>query len=289
MIIAPTLFLFIAVCIFALATTNKVDAFAIVMILIGMIPPLHLTFLNKSCTKYFSNVKDVYKSTILQEAKEKSLRKYNWAIIIKIVVSLIPIAFIVLTYMNAEYTYSAKPIIYLYPDEKKKIKVKLGNKQQITTSYPKYEDGWNVQANPNGNLLDLDTNKQLYSLYYENENTYKFKIEKEGFIIKGKEVAEFLEEKLEILGLNSKEKEEFIIYWLPQLEKNKYNYIRFASKEEIDINMPLEIEPMPQTIIRVLMTYKPLNHPIKVKEQKLTAVERMGYTVIEWGGTKITI
>ena len=41
------------------------------------------------------------------------------------------------------------------------------------------------------------------------------------------------EEKLAILGLNEREAEEFIIYWLPKLESNKYNYIRFATEEEI--------------------------------------------------------
>ena len=62
-------------------------------------------------------------------------------------------------------------------------------------------------------------------------NVVEFKVEKEGFIVKGEDTAKFLEEKLEILGLNEREAEEFIIYWLPKLEANKYNYIRFASVE----------------------------------------------------------
>ena len=35
------------------------------------------------------------------------------------------------------------------------------------------------------------------------------------------------------------------------------------------------------------MTYKPLDKPISVEEQKLGKVVREGYSVIEWGGTKI--
>lgn len=49
--------------------------------------------------------------------------------------------------------------------------------------------------------------------------------------------------------------------------------------------MPLTIEPKPQTTIRVLMTFKALDKEIKVKEQKLTKVERNGYTIVEWGAT----
>lgn len=39
-----------------------------------------------------------------------------------------------------------------------------------------------------------------------------------------------MEEKLKLLEFYERE-EELIIYWLPKLEANKYNYIRFASVE----------------------------------------------------------
>ena len=71
------------------------------------------------------------------------------------------------------------------------------------------------------------------------------------------------------------------------MEKNKYNYIRFQSMEEINENMPLEITPNPETLIRVVMEWKGLDEKIKTKEQQLQEVERKGYTVVEWGGTII--
>lgn len=180
-----------------------------------------------------------------------------------------------------------KPIIYLYPEKDIKVEVKLGNKENITVSYPKYTDGWNVLAKPDGTLTDLTTNRELYALYYENENIVPFDITNEGFVVKGENSAEFLEEKLNLLGLTEREAEEFIIYWLPQLEANKYNYIRFSSNEEINKNMPLEITPKPDTVIRVLMTFKGLEKPIEVKEQMINTPIRDGFTVVEWGGTEI--
>lgn len=180
-----------------------------------------------------------------------------------------------------------KPIIYLYPTEDTQVLVKLGNSDKITVSYPKYTTGWNVLAKKDGTLIEEKSNKNLYALYYESESVEDFKLEKEGFIVKGEEVARFLEEKLTVLGLNEKEQEEFIIYWLPKLETNKYNYIRFATQEEINKNMPLDIQPKPDTTIRILMTYKGLNKPIEVQEQKLTSVERQGFVSVEWGGTEI--
>ena len=51
--------------------------------------------------------------------------------------------------------------------------------------------------------------------------------------------------------------------------------------------MPLEITPVPDTIIRIMMVVKKINKPLDVKEQVLTSVERKGFTVVEWGGTRI--
>ena len=180
-----------------------------------------------------------------------------------------------------------KPVIYLYPTEEMNVNVKLGYKENITVSYPEYKEGWNVLAKPNGRLLDLDTNRELYSLYYECENAIKFDMTDEGFIVKGEEIVPFLEEKLKVLGLSDVEAEEFIIYWLPILKENKYNYIRFATEEEINQNMPLSIDKSPDSIIRVLMIYKGLEEEIEVSEQVLESPVREGFTVVEWGVTEI--
>lgn len=179
-----------------------------------------------------------------------------------------------------------KPIIYLYPEKETEITVKLGYKDKLLVSYPKYVDGWRVIAKPDGTLIDKDTGRVLYSLYWEGKHTEPINMN-EGFIVKGSDSIKFLEEKLTILGLNDKEAEEFIIYWLPKLQENKYNYIRFADIEEINKNMPLEFSEEPDTIIRVLMQFKALDKPIEVKEQKLKTPNRVGFVVVEWGGSII--
>lgn len=179
-----------------------------------------------------------------------------------------------------------KPIIYLYPEQELKLSLKLGKPDNITCSYPKYNNGWNIIAKPNGTLIDVETERELYSLYWEGIHSEPINLE-EGFIVKGCDIIEFLEEKLKILGLNERETEEFIIYWLPILQENKYNYIRFATLDEINNNMPLQFSIEPDTLIRVLMQYKSLEEYIEVKEQKLVTPERKGFVAVEWGGTEI--
>ena len=225
-----------------------------------------------------------------QDLKNKSDAKKSTKAVIFIIVSVLLVTtfslYFALNYIMEESTISKKPIIYLYPEEQIEVTVTLGKPDNVTCSYPKYDDGWTVLANPDGKLIDKDTNRELYSLYWEGEYTNPIPMD-EGFVVKGEDSSEFLEEKLAILGLNEREAEEFIIYWFPQLEENEYNFIRFATKEEIDESMPLEFSVKPDTVIRVLMQFKAVDEDYKVKEQKLETPERKGFVVVEWGGTEI--
>ena len=220
----------------------------------------------------------------LDEEIKKQESKYRLYLVLFLILPIVDLMIFIGSYV---FQFAAKPIIYLYPTEETDVSVTLGYPDKITCSYPKYINTWHVNAKPNGDLKDLDTGKNLYALYYESENKHDYTIKEDGFIVKSEDVAGFLEEKLKILGLNDRESEEFIVYWLPKLEANKYNYIRFATMDEINKNMPLEISPNPDTLIRVLMTYKGLDNPINVTEQKLEKVERIGFTAVEWGGSEI--
>ena len=181
---------------------------------------------------------------------------------------------------------ASKPVIYFYPEEEMNISVKLSKPENITCNYPEYNEGWNVIAKPNGDLHDVASGKDLYCLYYECSADVS-QVEEDGFVVKSAGIADFLDEKLEILGLNDKERNEFIIYWLPILEANEYNYIRFLTEDEINEVQQFDITPKPDTVIRIMMSYKGLDKPIEVKEQELKTAERAGFTVVEWGGTEI--
>lgn len=176
-----------------------------------------------------------------------------------------------------------KPLIYLYPTVDTKVNVKLGRSEALTSTYPKYKDSWNVLAKPDGELID-DKGRTFYGLYWEGYNTIDVTFE-DGFVVGRDNLIPFLEEKLSILGLTEREANEFIIYWLPKLEENEYNLIRFESIDKINKDMPLIINPKPDTVIRILMEYKKADKDTKVKTQALVTPVRKGFTVVEWGGT----
>ena len=219
---------------------------------------------------------------------EKS-KHYTIKIIVALIVDIF-LAYIAISLYELRFVTGpiseAKPIIYFYPEQTTELNVKLGYPENLTCSYPKYENGWNIIANPDGSLIDINTGRNLYSLYWEGNAKQKISMD-EGFVIKGEDTISFLEEKLAILGLNEIEAEEFIVYWLPKLQNNKYNYIKFATIDEINEMMPLEISEKPDSLIRVLMEYKPLDKYIDVKEQELSTPARTGFVVVEWGGAEI--
>jgi hypothetical protein len=48
--------------------------------------------------------------------------------------------------------------------------------------------------------------------------------------------------------------------------------------------MQLVISPKPDTVIRVILYFKPVDSYIRIKNPKLTHIQRKGFTVVEWGG-----
>lgn len=186
-----------------------------------------------------------------------------------------------------ELPMAGKPVIYLYPNSIQNVNVKLNYNGKLIATYPKYQDqGWSVQAFPNGKLINYVDDKEYSYLFWEGENYWKFSEITKGFVVAGDDTALFLQEKLAQIGLSPKEYNEFIVYWLPLMQNNKYNLIHFA-QEEYTENAELIIVPKPDSMLRVFMIYKSLDNPIKIQPQFFETFKRKGFSVVEWGGTKL--
>lgn len=179
---------------------------------------------------------------------------------------------------------AAKPVIYLYPEEVTEVTVQLDYAGELTCVYPAYGDGWHVTAHPDGTLVDEKGMEYNY-LYWEGSAVDGYTMD-EGFCVAGGDTAAFLEEALAKLDLNRREANEFIVYWLPLMEDNPYNLICFQTDAYTEA-AKLTVSPAPDTMIRVFMSWKALEEPVEIKPQTLTAPERVGFTVVEWGGSEV--
>ncbi|MBE6870202.1 MAG: BspA family leucine-rich repeat surface protein [Ruminococcus albus] len=185
------------------------------------------------------------------------------------------------------YAIVAKPVIYLYPEKETDVHVEVElTEADLATTYPKYNNGWDVVAKPDGSLVNKADGTHHRYLFWDAVNCRtEFDFSK-GFCVAGSDTESFLKEKLSYMGLTEDEMNEFIVYWLPKMEHNKYNLISFQSDKYTD-SAKLNITPTPDSMLRVFMTYSPLEKAVDIEPQEFSTFERSGFTVVEWGGSEI--
>jgi len=179
----------------------------------------------------------------------------------------------------------AKPVIYLYPETPIEAIVQLRYNGILDFTYPSYDNGWSVKAYPDGTLIDLRDGKEYSYLFWEGHNEANYDFSR-GFVVRGEDTIAFLQEKLAFMGLLPREYNEFIVYWLPQMQNNAYNLITFQGEAYTD-TAELIVAPAPDSILRVFMVFRPLDALIQMEEQTLSPFTRTGFAVIEWGGCAI--
>lgn len=186
----------------------------------------------------------------------------------------------------ASEVVTKKPVLYLYPEKETEVKVQLDFDGELTTTYPLYQEGWQITAAPDGSLINHTDGREYSYLYWEGTpNDVDYDLSR-GFCVAGEDTVAFLQQTLEQIGLTPKEYNEFIVYWLPQMQDNPYNLICFQSDAYTD-QASLQITPTPDSLLRVFMTWKPLNEPVEIEPQQFEPFVRNGFTVVEWGGIKI--
>ena len=179
-----------------------------------------------------------------------------------------------------------KPVIYLYPEKQTAVDVTLDYDGRLTCTYPAYEDGWHVMAEPDGTLTDIRDGRTYSYLFWEGVPDAADYDMSRGFVVKGEDTAAFLRDALAQMGLDAREYNEFIVFWLPQMQDNPYNLITFQTDAYTD-RARLQIAPEPDTVLRVFMVWQPLEQPVAVEAQDLSHTDRTGFTVVEWGGTML--
>ena len=182
---------------------------------------------------------------------------------------------------------AAKPVIYLYPEKETDVHVELElTEADLSTTYPKYDNGWDLTAYPDGTLLNKADGTHHRYLFWDADNCRTRFDYSKGFCVAGEDTESFLKEKLTYMGLTEEEMNEFIVYWLPRMEHNTYNLISFQGNTYTD-TAKLNITPTPDSICRIFMAYVPLEKPVDVEPQQLDTFERKGFTVVEWGGNEV--
>ena len=180
----------------------------------------------------------------------------------------------------------AKPILYFYPEVSTVCSARVLLDGCLTCTYPAHgTHGWQgFTAHPDGRLVFPD-GKEYYALYWEGVQHAEWDFS-QGFCVRGEDTAAFLEWALAAQGLSAREANEFIVYWLPLMQENPYNVIAFQTDAYTE-GAILDIEPAPDSLLRVFMTYYPSDVAVDIRPQTFAGFVRQGFTVVEWGGSQV--
>jgi hypothetical protein len=207
-----------------------------------------------------------------------------------------------------------KPVVYLYPEKTTDVSVRFTAPVRFTADIPTYGDSWLVTARPDGSLVNrkpeltdcaaIDTSRQGSEYAGEacRTNTYPYlywagsvisrpyPAVSGGWVVGKTDVSGFLSGKLTEMGLNGRERADFLEYWVPELLGKNAPYYRIAFLQTKDLNglFPMDVNPVPQTTFRIFLDYVPLTaKPDRLPQpQTLDRLVRNGFTLVEWGGLK---
>lgn len=177
-----------------------------------------------------------------------------------------------------------KPAIYLYPEKESEVHVRVSPIGEMLITIPEYpKDGWIVKALPNGDIF-YKSQKFDYLFYEASIPDDVVVLPDEGFVVPFDDLSSFIPELVSKLGLNKKETDQFTDYWLKVLPRSSYYQIKIVDQKVLGTISPLYLIPYPQTSIRISLHFTPLDKWIDLKEPVISTPERIGFTVVEWGG-----
>ena len=181
---------------------------------------------------------------------------------------------------DTSYHVVRKPNMYIYPQENINLDVSINfpNGGSIITSVPEYNNGWHIAVDSTGLI-----NKKYRFLFYESDIPNLCQFEK-GWIVNKDDLPDFFLNNLKKTGFSEDEINDFLDYWIPKLNSSP-NYVIYPQySDEIEKMIQLHFSIKPDNIIRLFYEIKKMSTPeISVKEPKIPAFSRNGFTVVEWG------
>ena len=179
-----------------------------------------------------------------------------------------------------------KPVIYIYPERTTEIDIQLNFNGRLDFTYPQYNNGWSVTADSTGKIWD--DNRTYDYLFWDGKMTNLRKLVdyEKGFLVSGENVVTFLEEQLDLMGLNVSEVNDFITFWAPIMMKHDNMFVHFIVGKAYDDIATISVSPKPTSQFRVFMIFEPctVEHNLTPKPQTFEPIKRSGFTLVEWGG-----
>ncbi|KAG8702734.1 hypothetical protein FRC09_004573 [Ceratobasidium sp. 395] len=192
-----------------------------------------------------------------------------------------------------------KPVIYLFPPvptSNIRVELSLANTWEFSAIYPptpvlpESHQGvsgcqsitWNVDAKPDGTLLDHRTSRMSSYLFWEAHAKLASPLSPvssrptsptrnvsgafdpsrptltpmNSVLLPFEKVAGYVDDALMALGLHTEARCFFITYWLPYLQVHEHIALRFLPQTDYEAAAPMNISPVPDVTTRVFMLFR---------------------------------
>jgi hypothetical protein len=182
-----------------------------------------------------------------------------------------------------------KPVVYLYPREKTSVKVVVEPVGEFSAQYPRTEHGtWQMVAMPDGTLFDPRTEKKYSYLFWEADHLATLAIDvARAHCVRGDDAERFLDDVSMKLGLNDKERTDFVSFWVPALSQNPLSLVQLMIGAEVEAIAKMTVTPRPDAELRLFMMFQRVPEPVACGAPAVPMVKRTGFTVVEWGGVNL--
>ena len=180
---------------------------------------------------------------------------------------------------NYDGPVALKPNIYLYPEKEGVVYVKLLSQKGnfITESLPLYEDGWDINVNPNSKIDGV-----FDYLFYEGKLAGALETSN-GWCVGSDLIWTFFATTLREYGFNDKEISDFLEYWQIHLPTSGFYLVSPLYTDKVEEEFALQIEPTPTSVLRVWFYIKSVDESVELNAPKIPVFERNGFVVTEWG------
>ena len=213
------------------------------------------------------------------------LMRWNW-FVLGFAIGLVAGIIVGLSFGIVVYSTVDKPVIYFYPETPTNVSVYLNTNELLTHSEPFAgffsPVSWSFTALPNSTLVFSGV--QYPYVYYETSYLFGGLPLQEGWSVPYDELGGFFDRELPLLGLSEREANEFKEYWLARLPESSYYDVYLVERSAVDSKLALSVSPKPDTVVRVIIGFKPTKAPNQLDAPVVSTPLRKGFTIVEWGG-----
>lgn len=183
-----------------------------------------------------------------------------------------------------------KPVIYLYSETEQPFSLKIKTDADLQFTYPDYDNEWKGTVSKSG-TIQINGSSYPYLFWDASLSVEQLKLNwQDADQIQGAQVIDYLTNQLNHLGMNEREKTDFITYWGPRMQQLKYIQVLWIQNDAANSIASLDISPAFNQN-RIYLVFQETNHPVEqtleLKLNPLNPMNRSGNYLIEWGGIEV--